>query len=91
MFTGDVQRGIRTWQIGHRCWKELKIPKLSAKKREEWFKILQESPEFECHHVFVSHEVIDKFWHTEGGYIRRGESFGKIFPETGYGVDGRFA
>ena len=35
--------------------------KLSAKKREEWFKILQESPEFECHHVFVSHEAIDKF------------------------------
>ena len=35
--------------------------KLSAKKREEWFKILQENKEFECHHVFVSHEAIDKF------------------------------
>ena len=35
--------------------------KLSAKKKDEWFKVLQESPEFECHHVFVSHEIIDKF------------------------------
>ena len=35
--------------------------KLSAKKREEWFKVLQESPEFECHHIFVSNEMIDKF------------------------------
>ena len=35
--------------------------KLSAKKREEWFRILQESPEFECHHVFVSHTAIDYF------------------------------
>ena len=35
--------------------------KLSAKKKEEWFKILRESPEFECHHVFVSNEAIDKF------------------------------
>ena len=35
--------------------------KLSAKKREEWFKILNEQPEFETHHVFVSNEMIDKF------------------------------
>ena len=35
--------------------------KLSAKKREEWFKVLEECPEFECHHVFVSHEAIDNF------------------------------
>ena len=35
--------------------------KLSAKKREEWFKILQENKEFECHHVFVSNEMIDNF------------------------------
>ena len=35
--------------------------KLSARKREEWFKILKENKEFECHHVFVSHEIIDKF------------------------------
>jgi len=35
--------------------------KLSAKKREEWFKILRENPEFECHHIFVSNEAIDKF------------------------------
>src|SRR3989344_335603 len=35
--------------------------KLSAKKREEWFKILRENPEFECHHIFVSNEMIDKF------------------------------
>ena len=35
--------------------------KLSAKKREEWFKVLQEKPEFECHHVFVSHTAIDNF------------------------------
>ena len=35
--------------------------KLSAKKREEWFKVLRENPEFECHHVFVSNEMIDKF------------------------------
>ena len=35
--------------------------KLSAKKREGWFKILLENPEFECHHIFVSNEMIDKF------------------------------
>ena len=35
--------------------------KLSAKKREEWFKVLRENPEFECHHIFVSNEAIDKF------------------------------
>jgi len=35
--------------------------KLSAKKREEWFKVLRENPEFECHHIFVSNEMIDKF------------------------------
>lgn len=35
--------------------------KLSAKKREEWFKILQENKDFECHNVFVSNEMIDKF------------------------------
>ena len=35
--------------------------KLSAKKREEWFKKLRENPEFECHHIFVSNEAIDKF------------------------------
>ena len=35
--------------------------KLSARKREEWFKILQENKEFECHHVFVSNEMIDNF------------------------------
>ena len=35
--------------------------KLSAKKREEWFKVLRENPELECHHVFVSNEAIDKF------------------------------
>ena len=35
--------------------------KLSAKKREEWFKILQENKEFECHHVFVSNKMIDNF------------------------------
>ena len=35
--------------------------KLSAKKREEWLKILLENPEFECHHIFVSNEAIDKF------------------------------
>ena len=35
--------------------------KLSAKKREEWFKVLRENSEFECHHVFVSNEAIDKF------------------------------
>ncbi|MEK7575639.1 MAG: ribonuclease HII [Patescibacteria group bacterium] len=32
--------------------------KLSAKKREEWNKILREN--FECHCVFVSHKIIDK-------------------------------
>ena len=35
--------------------------KLSAKKREVWFKVLRENPEFECHHIFVSNEAIDKF------------------------------
>lgn len=35
--------------------------KLSAKKREEWFKILQENKEFECCHIFVSSETIDRF------------------------------
>src|SRR3989338_4327740 len=35
--------------------------KLSAKKREEWFKVLRENLEFECHHIFVSNEAIDKF------------------------------
>src|SRR3989344_336500 len=35
--------------------------KLSAKKREMWFKVLRENPEFECHHVFVSNEAIDNF------------------------------
>jgi len=35
--------------------------KLSAKKREEWFNILRENPEFECHHIFVGNEAIDKF------------------------------
>ncbi len=44
--------------------------KLSAKKREEWFKILRESPEFECHHVFVGNEAVDKFG------IRRAVIFG---------------
>ena len=35
--------------------------KLSAKKREEWFKKLRDNPEFECHHIFVGNEAIDKF------------------------------
>ena len=35
--------------------------KLSEKKREEWFKILREDPEFECHHIFVGSEAIDTF------------------------------
>src|SRR3990167_1596017 len=35
--------------------------KLSTKKREEWFKKLRKNPEFECHHIFVSNEAIDKF------------------------------
>lgn len=35
--------------------------KLSAKKREEWFKILQENKDFECCNIFVSNEMIDKF------------------------------
>ena len=65
--------------------------KLSAKKREEWFKILQESPEFECHHVFVSHEAIDKFG------IRKAVIFGvekvleKFSRKPDLGVDGRFS
>lgn len=44
--------------------------KLSAKKREDWFKILRESQEFECHHVFVGNESIDNFG------IRRAVMFG---------------
>jgi len=32
--------------------------KLSAKQREEWFKILKKN--FECHCVFISHKTIDK-------------------------------
>ena len=35
--------------------------KLSAKKREEWFKVLRENQEFECHHIFMGNEAIDKF------------------------------
>ena len=48
-WTSELLRGVRDSK------------KLSAKKREEWFKILQENKEFECHHVFVSNEMIDKF------------------------------
>mgnify|MGYP001584767219 CR=1 FL=1 len=32
--------------------------KLSAEKREEWYKILKKN--FECHHVFIGHKTIDK-------------------------------
>lgn len=32
--------------------------KLSAKQREEWYKILKKN--FECHYVFISHKTIDK-------------------------------
>lgn len=32
--------------------------KLSAKKREKWYKILKRN--FECHCVFISHKTIDK-------------------------------
>jgi ribonuclease HII len=32
--------------------------KLSAKKREEWYKILKKN--FECHCVFIGHKTIDK-------------------------------
>lgn len=35
--------------------------KLSAKKREEWFKKINGHEEFEAHHVYVSNEMIDKF------------------------------
>ena len=48
-WTSDLLKGIKDSK------------KLSAKKREEWFKVLRENPEFECHHVFVSNEMIDKF------------------------------
>lgn len=35
--------------------------KLNAKKREEWFDVLRENKIFECHNIFVSNEMIDKF------------------------------
>ena len=80
MFT-DVQRGDADVAGRTSLLEGVKdSKKLSAKKREEWFKILQEGSEFECHHVFVSHEVIK----TNLAYGRRLYSawrkFWKNFP-----------
>lgn len=56
---GAVAVGAMAGSLNSKFLKNIKdSKKLSAKQREEWYKILKKN--FECHCVFISHKTIDK-------------------------------
>lgn len=56
---GPVAIGAMACSLNSKFLKNIKdSKKLSAKQREEWYKILKKN--FECHCVFISHKTIDK-------------------------------